>query len=232
VALALWLVLGLCIVGSLALARRSERNWPISNLDVAALACAIIVGASFLVSPEFDPHYGGFLAPFLALVFSATAVRLLPLARTFMPILITAVMVVFIGHSVRNVVDEAQVAGPNAALAAAFSPKACVISPVNGPVILANRYNLYESNCPHIVDLFGTELTDGGGVAGVPADGQDPKLQSDWLEWLHHADGLVLEAPLSQYSDIGAAAKAEVRSNFSLVAKSGGLYIYRRVPPN
>jgi hypothetical protein len=226
---AIWLVLGLCIVGSLVLARRSAHERWVTNLDVAAMACAVIVGLSFLVSPEFDVHYGGFLAPFIALVFSATAVRLLPLGRTVMPVLIAVVMVAFIGHSVKNVVDEAKVPGPNAALERIFAPDACVISPDYGPVILANRYNLFESGCPSVVDPYGTELTDGSGYADVAADAGSANLQADWADWLHHADGLVLYGPLSGYADMDSAVKAYIRSNYTLVTTSDGLSIYRHM---
>jgi hypothetical protein len=230
--LAIWLILGLCIVGSLVLARRSVPDDWVTNLDVTAMACAVIVGLSFLVSPEYDPHYGGFLAPFMALVFSATAVRLLPLGRTVMPVLIAVVMVVFIGHSVGNVLDEPKVPSPATALDRIFSPNACVITPNYGPVILANRYNLSESHCPRVVDLYGTELTDGGGYVDVAADARSTKVQTDWADWLHHADGLVLYGPLSAYSDMDRAVKAYIRSNYVLAGKSDGLFIYRHTGRN
>lgn len=225
--LTIWAILGLCLVGSLVLARRSAPGGWVTNLDVTAMACAVIVGLSFLASPEFDPHYGGFLAPFMALVFSATAVRLLPLGRSVMPVVIAVVMIVFIGHSVKNILDEAKVPSTASALDRIFSPDACVITPDYGSVILANRYNLSESHCPRVVDPYGTELTDGGGYADVPADARSTEVQSGWADWLHHADGLVLYGPLSAYPDMDPAVKAYIRSNYALAGKSDGLFIYR-----
>jgi hypothetical protein len=225
--LAIWAILGVCIVGSLVLARRSAPDGWVTNLDVTAMACGVIVGLSFLVSPEFFAHYGGFLAPFLALVLSATAVRLVPLGRTVVPVLIAAAMVLFIGHSVKNVVNETKLASPDAALDRIFSPNSCVFAPDYGPVILANRYNLFEVNCPRVVDPYGTELTDGGGYADVAADAGSPTVQSDWADMLDHADGLVLFDPLSGYPDMDPAVKAYIRSNYVLAARSDGLFIYR-----
>ncbi|MFZ0251998.1 MAG: glycosyltransferase family 87 protein [Acidimicrobiales bacterium] len=227
--LAVWAILGVCVVGSLVLARRSAPDGWVTNLDVAAMACAVIVGLSFLVSPEFDAHYGGFLAPFMALVFSATAVRLVPLGRTVVPVVIAVVIVLFIGHSVKNVVNETRLSPPDAALDRIFSPHSCVFVPDYGPVILTNRYNLFESNCPRVVDPYGTELTDGGGYADVAADARSPEVQADWADWLRHTDGLVLFGPLSSYPDMDPAVKAYIRSNYTLAAKSDGLYIYRHV---
>jgi hypothetical protein len=231
IAVAIWLLLGLCVVGSLVLARRTEGSWGVTELDAAAIACVVIIGIAFLLSPEFDPHYGGFFAPFLALVLSATAVRLLPLGHTVVPVLITVAVVLFVGHSVKNVVDQPRVSTSTAALDRVFAPNACVLSTDYGPEILGDRYNLYQSGCPRIVDTFGTELTVGGGYADVPTDARMPRLQSDWANWLRNADGLVLNAPLAEYPDLNASVKEEIRSNFRLVDRSDGDYIYRRTTP-
>ncbi len=229
VAVAIWIILALIVVGSIVLARHSEPDWRPTNLDATAMACVVIIGVAFLTSPEFDAHYGGYFAPFMALVLSATAVRLLPLARPLMAVVIAVALVAFIGHSVKNVLDEPKASTPSAALDRIFPPHACVITGNYGPVILANRYNLYEPQCPRVLDMYGAELTDGKGVADAPADARASKVQSDWLDWLHHADGVVLYAPLSQYADIGSAAKQYIRSDFSLAAVTDGLHVYRRL---
>ena len=231
VAVAIWVILTLIVVGSIALARRSDPAWHVTDLDATAMACVVIVGAAFLTSPEFDTHYGGFFAPFMALVLSATAVRLLPLARPLMAAVITVALLAFIGHSVKNVLDEAKASMPSNTLDRIFSPHECVITEDYGPVILANRYNLYEPDCPRVLDMYGAELTDGNGVADSPVDARASNVQSDWLDWLRHADGVVLYAPLSQYPDIGPAAKQYLRADFSLAAVSDGLHVYRRVEP-
>ena len=72
------------------------------------MACLVVVGASFLVAPEFDTHYGGFLALFFAVVLSATAVRLLPLARPFMTIAIVGAMLALFVVSVHHVIQQAK----------------------------------------------------------------------------------------------------------------------------
>ena len=149
-----------------------------------------------------------------------------------MPVLITVIIVLFVGHSVKNVVDQPAVTTPTAALDRIFGPEACVLSPVYGPEILANRYNLYESGCPRIVDPFGTELADGSGFADVPTDARNTGLQADWADWLRSADGLVLEGPAAQEPDLDPTVKAEIQSNFELAAKSDGLFIYRRTTPS
>jgi hypothetical protein len=226
---ALWFVVAVIIAASIVFQRRVDPSRATTNLDVCAMACLVVVGASFLVAPEFDTHYGGFLALFFALVLSATAVRLLPLARPLMTIAIVGAMLALFVVSVHHVIQQAKEPLPTAALDRTFSPTACVVSEDYGPLILANRYNLYEPQCPHILDIYGTELTDANGAAGAVSDDSAPKLQGDWLDWLHRADGLVLLTPLSRYVGIGPSAQSYIRSHFSLSAVSDGLYIYSRV---
>ncbi len=229
VPVALWVILALVILGSILYARRVDPNRTFTNLDACAMACVVVVGASFLLAPEFQSHYGGFFTPFLALVLSATAVRLLPLARPLLTVAIVVAMLGFFLMSAHDIVDKQKEPLPTAALDRLFPPSACVISEAYAPVILANRYNLYRSQCPRILDVDGAELTDGNGSSHSASDATDQKVQSDWLGWLHRADGLVLLAPVSKQVDIGTAVRTYLHTHFSLAAVSDGLFIYRRV---
>lgn len=226
--IALWFLVALIICASIILQRRVDPSRATTNLDITAMACLVIVTASFLVASEFDSHYGGFLAPFLALVLSETAVRLLTLVRSLMTIAMVVASVVIFVFAVHLVANNAKEPPPTTALDRIFPPTACVVSMNYGPLILANRYNLYKQNCPHVLDIYGTELTDGNGVAVSPSDASAPKLQVDWLDWLHHADGLVLVSPSWTYVGIGPSAQTYLRSHFSLEGVSNGLYIYSR----
>lgn len=228
VPVALWLVLALIVIFSIIVGRRHNLGAVVTNLDASAMACAVIVGFSFLGATEYDRHYGGFFAPFLAIVLSATAVRLLPLSMPTMKIAAAIMTLGYFALSVRFVLLYAKQPSPAAALDRLFSPKACVLSEVYSPLIIADRYNLYRNSCPRALDIYGTELADGKGLAETFSDSNAVKLQTDWLRWLRGADGFILFAPISKNPDLGPAARSYFYAQFSLASHSDGLFIYRR----
>jgi uncharacterized membrane protein len=228
-AVVFWLLLAAVVGGSVVFARRVDPKWTITNLDACAIACFLVVGGSFLVSAEFDTHYGGFLAPFLALILSATVVRLRPLSRTLVTVVVVIALCGFVAHAVQHVARQPQESLPIATIDGMFPASACVISETYAPLILADRYNLARPQCPKALDVYGTELTDGTGIADVPSDATASKLQSDWLGWLHRVDGLILVSPASKDHDLGPAVQSYLRSQFTLTKIPDGLYIYHRV---
>jgi Glycosyltransferase family 87 len=228
VAAGAWFLLVVVVVASVVYARRVDATWSVNNLDVCAMACFLVVFGSFMVSPEFDTHYGGFLAPFLALVVSATVVRFLPLSRTIVAVIVVVAAVGFVAHAVRHVADQQRESIPVATIDRIFPPSACVISVSYGPLILADRYNLNSPQCPRALDIYGTELTDGPGIAHDPSDGTASKVQSDWLGWLQRVDGLVLIGRVSTYPDIGPAVRSYIASQFTLTKARDDLFIYHR----
>jgi len=224
----LWVLVACIVVASIVLQNRLDPVGVTTNLDIASMVCLVMVAASFLVAAEFDSHYGGFLAPFLALVLSATATRLVTIGGTAMTVAMAAASIALFLLAVQLVGTDAKEQLPTSALVHTFPPTACIVSTSYGPLILANRYNLTKQDCPHVLDVYGTELTDGGGVALGASDASSPKLQVDWLNWLHHSDGLVLTSPSLTDTGIGQSAQTYLRSHFSLRSVSNGLYIYSR----
>ena len=225
----LWSAVVVVIFASIVFQMRVDPSRAITSLDIAAMVCLVLVGASFLVASEFEDHYGGFLAVFIALVLSATAVRLLPIAKRLMTIAIVVITAGVVLLSVHHASQFAKEPLPTSALDRIFPPTACVVSVDYGPLILANRFNLFEPQCPRVLDTYGTELADGDGITNSLSDSRVPKLQADWSDWLHHADGLVLASPASKYVVFGTPVRAYIDSHFSLSAVSDGLYIYSRV---
>ena len=225
----LWSAVVVVILASIVFQMRVDPSRAVTNLDVAAMVSLVLVAASFLVASEFEDHYGGFLALFIALVLSATAVRLLPLAKRLMTIAIVVATVAVFLLSVHHASHVPKEPLPTSALDRIFPPTACVVSVNYGPLILANRFNLFEAQCAHVLDMYGTELADGNGITNSVSDSRTPKLQADWFDWLHRADGFVLATPTSKFDVFGPSVRAYSHSHFSLSAVSGGLYIYSRV---
>lgn len=227
VPVAIWILLALLVGALIAFTRSANREGPLSDLDACALACVVIVGVSFLLSTEYDPHYGGFFAPFFAVAMSGVAVRLASLA---LPALTVAVAIVVVGYAAVSIGDVArQKAAPAAtSLTGLFPSSACVLSQDYSPLLLSNRYNLFVAGCPRVLDIFGTELAAGHGIGGFAYDAGIAKIQSNWLGWLRRVDGVVLTVSAKTKPDFGPTVRSYVLSHFSLVNSSQSLYVYRR----
>jgi hypothetical protein len=224
----LWVPIALCIIAALVyvlihFGRRGHSRRALTNLDACAVACLVIVGVSYLATGEYDSHYGGFIAPFLALVLSATAARLLPMAISTVKLCFVIALFAYFSWSVRSFIETKYPDIPSTAIEYTFSPSACVLSQTYSPLILSDRYNLFETTCPHALDIYGTELTDGNGEANLESDARAPKLQSDWLSWLHRAKGVILLSPASRDPNLGIAARSYFPEHFYLSDNLDGL---------
>lgn len=228
VPIALWSIFALVVFSSIIFERRANSNRMVTNLDACAMACLAVVGASFLLATGYYTHYGGFLSLFLAIVLSATAARLVPFAEPFMKIAMAMAMLGFFVIAARGVVGNKNEPPITAALDRVFPPTVCVLSTNYAPLILANRYNLYTPQCPRVLDIYGTELADGHGIAHSATDAHVAKLQADWLGWLKRVDGIILPSTAATSRSLGVNVRTYLRSHFSLVAISEGLFIYRR----
>ena len=223
-----WVGLAAVVAGSIVLAGRRRPRPPLTQLDICAMACMALVLISLIGSPQFFPHYGAFLAPFLGLVVSATVVRMLPLGRV---VVAAVVLVGAVAFTVHSMVEVTPTAAPSmtAALDRAFPPGTCLLSRNNSELLLANRFSLTEPGCPHVVDWFGSEFQDADGSAADRADATNTRVQDDWLAWLHQSNGLILDQPPGDEPDFGEAVRSYIGTRFRAVASVPGLgTIYRR----
>jgi hypothetical protein len=225
----LWVLLVAVVWGSILLVRR-YRPWEhVTQLDACATACGVLVFAALVLSAQFYPHYGAFLAPFLALVVSASVGRLLPFARRV--VLFAAVIgaVVFAVYSTYELVPAASAPDPAASIDRYLPPGTCILSMDNSDLLVANRFSLAETRCARAVDWFGAEFTDANGNGGVAADASNGDVQNLWLGWLHRSDGLILYGRPSAQPDFGPAVRSYIDAHYHLVATVPGVgMIYRR----
>jgi hypothetical protein len=231
----IWIPIAVCIIAVLiylliVFVRRGYSRGSLTSLDAGALACLVLVGLAYFASAEYDPHYGGFFAPFLALVLSTIALRLFPTTKPAVFVIIATAVLAYFAASDRSFIEtkSSNVPVPTAAIHRAFSASACVISQTYAPLILSTQYNLFEKDCPRALDIYGTELTDGNGTANLQTDVNAPKLQAAWLNWLRHAHGVILLLPVSRNANLGTAARNYFAKNYSLASHLDGLYIYKR----
>ena len=155
------------------------------------MSCSVLLMAAILISAVFNQQYAGFFAPFLALVLGATAERLRLLAPALIPAAAILLVVGFIAFNTRYVVRQSQQPLPTAEQA--FAPNACVLSDRYDPLILDDRYNLYEAGCPPVLDTFGYMMLDNAIVDSASSR----SFQASWLSWLPASMGSISRIRLS-----------------------------------
>jgi hypothetical protein len=180
------------LLGGLLLVTLSAHGRPLA-LDVFAVVTAILVVAMFMAPDQFHYHFGGFLAPFLALGLALPASRLLTgpwraadSGRAFSPAATwcaagLAALVVIGMAGVQTRWEGKQ--GPKVPIALINSarrlipPGACVLTDEVSLTIMADRFISNVPACPVFLDSTGTDLAlshgrlPGTGAAGSPALG-------------------------------------------------------------
>ena len=223
------------------------RRQPLTALEWYSFVCVGLLVAAFLLAGDYFAHYGAFAALFFGLVASGTTARLLPgdttararpNERRVVPVAITAgisVAVVFLVaygmHILRVTTPDQKLSSSALARIAAVVPTgSCVVTDNPSVLLMSGRFTADRSDCPQVVDSFGTELAVTNGR--LDRVRQTEKLQQTWRSWLENADVLVLNEP-----DLGRAAETDgwnqgvrryARANFSLIERLGVVSIYRR----
>jgi hypothetical protein len=224
------------------------RRRPLTALEWYSFVCAGLVVAAFLLAGDYFAHYGAFAALFFGLVASGTIARLLsgdpsatgrPNERRFAPAAITAgiavVVVVLVAYGVHilrvTTPDQKLSASALARVADVVPSGSCVVTDNPSVLLMSGRFTADRSDCPQVVDSFGTELALANGRLDRVL--QTDKLQQTWRTWLERADFLVLNEP-----DLERAAEADgwnqpvrryAATHFSLLDRLGVVSIYRRV---
>jgi hypothetical protein len=236
----IWAPVILCVVVAavyllIHFARRGYADGGLTNLDTCAIACVVVVAISFFATAEYDPHYGGFIAPFVALALSTIVIRLTPTAHPSIKVVIAIAMLAYFAASDRSFIESksSNFPVPVATIDRTFSPSTCIISQTYAPLILADRYNIFATGCPHVLDLYGTELVDGSGVANLKADADALALQTVLLRGVRGAQGVILLVPASKDANFGPVVRRYFKLHYSLSTHADGLYIYaKRTSPD
>jgi 4-amino-4-deoxy-L-arabinose transferase-like glycosyltransferase len=251
-ALIVAIIVALGIVGCAVGAGVLTRRWP-PELEWFAFGSTILVLASFLWPSDFYPHYGAFLAPFLALAIALPLGRLVSAivargsgrASRTRRLLAPGVAVVAIGlFAYLTIVETNQLSGlatgtPGPSAARVIPPDACVLTDLPGLTIVANRYVSTAPGCSPMVDGIGTDYALASGRNGVTGAGRYPAVRAVWLSAFEHAQYVWLQCgPNSRRLCVTnrripwtPGLRAYFATHFRLVAHSRGIYV-RIHPPS
>jgi hypothetical protein len=177
----------------------------ITDLEWFALLATVLTGAGLMVAPTYYYHYGGFEAPFAALLYGAVVARLVArlmrertrprlagaIALSALAIGLVATMVevrIDLIEAARPVRQAAQVVGH------VIPRHRCVLDSDTAAGILADRFTAFQPRCPHVIDYLAQERVLDHGNDQSESDVKNAKLQAKFMSWVKASDVLLMRS--------------------------------------
>jgi hypothetical protein len=220
----------------------------LDTLEWCALAATLATGAGLLVAPDYYYHYGGFEAPFIALLYGAVAVRLRArvsgatlagtgagagAARPSGPrlaavVAVSAIPLVLLGAMVKLRIETIAAGAPATQVAAVVGDrlpaKGCVLYTDPAVGILADRFTADARGCPPVVDWLGEERVLDHGIDESASDTRSAALQSRWLAAVRASVAMVI----NKNTNWDATVRRYAREHFHLVSTHRAFAVYVR----
>jgi hypothetical protein len=158
-----------------------------------AVVSAVLVAAMFFVPDSYFWYYGGFFAPFLAMVLARPAHELV--ATTWLPargavtLVAVGLTVVFAVGSAAALAPVEGASVPVTLIDAQIPPGSCVVTDNSSVAVLLGR-STSVSRCPQVIDPYGLELVYSHG--GGPMSNTAVRLRTYWVGVLANAQYLLL----------------------------------------
>jgi hypothetical protein len=232
-----------CLLAFATAPRRS-----LDALEWCAVAATLATGAGLFVAPDYYYHYGGFEAPFIALLYGAVVVRLRArvsgarlaeagagagAARPSGPrlagvVAVTAIPLVLLGAMVKLRLETIAAAPPATQVAAVVGDhlpaEGCILYTDPAVGILADRFTADARGCPTVVDWLGEERVLDHGTDESHSDTRNTALQSRWLAAVRASVAMVI----NKNTDWDATVRRYAREHFHLVSTHHAFAVYVR----
>ena len=239
-------IIGIVVVAGIAavsvLGSRLAHSAPPALDWFATGTCALVV-AAFLWPADFYYHYGGFLAPFLALALALPLSRLLAAlptegarrwparVRRWATVATCAALVVLTVLQVAAEEHEASgvPASEIAAVQRIIPPGACVATDQVSYTIAINRFVSTAPGCSLMIDGVGTDYALSNGRNGQTGAGSSPAVVAAWLAEFRAAKYAWLTWQETRRIPWTPALTAYFHNFVALAGGPPGLYIRR--PP-
>jgi MFS family permease len=184
--------LAVVVLASYVWLARSGRA-KLDPFTVFAAVSAVLVAVMFFVPDQYFWHYGGFFAPFLALVLARPVAELAATAwppvragLTFAAVGLTLVFAIGTSAALAPV-DSASV--PTTLIDAHIPSGSCVVTDNSSLVVIMGR-SISGSRCPQVIDPYGIDLVYAHG--GHPTSSAVDRLHAYWANALDRAQYLLL----------------------------------------
>jgi len=195
------LIVGAMLAGLLLVTIATRGRPP--ALDVFAVVTFLLAVVMFLSPDQFHYHFGGFLAPFLALGLALPASRLLadpwqsadggrafPPAVTWCAAALAAVLVIGMADAQTRWERKQGPKVPTSLINSArrlIPPGACVLTDEVSLSIMADRFISNAPGCPVFLDSTGTDLALSHGRLPGTGAARYPALAALWRNAFSHA---------------------------------------------
>jgi alpha-1,2-mannosyltransferase len=245
VALVVLALILISALGLIAAAFSDIRSRSANVLDRIALSGFVLIGVSLLISPTYYYHYGGFMAPFVALTAGAvigrfqvrirahdtTASSWQQRAKLTRPAAWISVSLL-LGGLLSSTGDYLVSAKPAPQLADdlsdAIPAQGCVLYENPTVALLDDRFTADKKGCPDVIDWLGQERVLDNGQSATVSDTQDASLQRTIRHWLTHSDGVVVYGSNPGW---GHGVKSFLSVHFSIRAGNApNMRVYVRDP--
>ncbi|HEY5111019.1 MAG TPA: hypothetical protein VII67_01680 [Acidimicrobiales bacterium] len=244
-------IIAAAVIALMAAAMWFARSY-LTSFDRFIAMCTLITVFGMLSGTVFFQHYAYFTAAFLSLLagvcVGAVVAKLKSTNFAARPIIgrlaspapltivgtIALVGCVLVAHADTQFSNSylTQTQDNGATLAAVIPAGSCVIADEISYLIDANRLTSSQSNCPVLIDYYGTWLQDDPAHL-PPTDFYSSSLIATWNSWLRRADYVVLISPQSSAYPRAPSTVAIFNDNYRLVYSAPGTYAYCHVPnPN
>jgi hypothetical protein len=159
-----------------------RRRGKLDPFTVFALVSTVLVAAMFFVPDSYFWHYGGFFAPFLAVVVARPArelvrTRWLP-ARAAVTLVAAGLTIVFALSTASVLAPVEGTSVPVTLIDAEVPPGSCVVTDNSSVAVIAGR-STSLSRCPQVIDPYGVELVYAHG--GGPTSNTAERLHAYWV---------------------------------------------------
>jgi 4-amino-4-deoxy-L-arabinose transferase-like glycosyltransferase len=208
-------------------------------LERFVLAAAVLTGAGLFVAPEYYYHYGGFEAPFIALLYgivvnrlreSASSIRRSAVKAVGVAVTVTIPSVLFCAmvlHRVETITSAPPATQVAEVVGDAIPARGCVLYTDPAVGILANRFTADTRGCSRIVDYLGEERVLANGADQSRSDRDAAALQAKLLAAVRTSVALVISSDPAW----GRSVAGYARTHFHLVrGRTDGLEVYVRDP--
>jgi len=217
----------------------------LTDLDWFVLLAAGASVVGMFRAPDLFEHYLYLSAVFLALLIGTTVGLLLdlvpapvgsegPSSRWLVGAALVTIVAIAAVPLFRHDQDVAKIFvgaadDPSEWVASLIPAGACAVSDVSTILIVADRFQSDDPDCPTPVDPFGMWLDQPGRTSPHQTRSAPPALAATWRDYLERSDAVVMSVDLSNFIPWTPDLQQWFAANFRKIGTRGRVVVYERV---
>lgn len=179
-----------------------------SPLEWFALSSLVLLAAAQLLPAQYYPQYAAFLTPFLAIALGCATPRIIARARLIGSGLVAAPVLALAAGAGLMLYDESA-PDVSSTVDAVIPARACALSDSPKYLVTSDRFVSDRSDCPLLVDPFGTTLARGVDTPAAHAFWRDVFARVDYVvsdrpveRWYIGSDAVLVQSVHTQFHEL------------------------------